>query len=428
MSSLKVTQITPRHSRGTTFVGESGSTTHFHPHSRVILHEYATKDWILEVLGDLEGADLSELVTKKYAHETFGEIYLGKEQPIGVKVTDLWYDTSTGDERLKMCSKLDHDENGAVVKQHWINVAPRPVDINASSPVSPVDGDLWYDNNEDTMQLQVYHQDSGAWIAAAPPSTIEGRVTSGEALQAEIGQAVVDLQSGKLSKNGDTMSGTYTATKGNRLKFSAKDANDKGKTFVDIVNTDGNGTDGVDYKMHLYHVATPTAPYHAANQKYVDDAVGLGTSGILSEDDIKSLIEEAIASPSAAQHAANLQPPGVKFTYQSGSSGLTEKHFQLWEDGSNKRIRISTKGVDIDWHDQGITTDYAMDNGPYFSIYFQPSISSANDRVKWRQRRTGRINRIDWHTDDILLYITSWHSYGSLSEEADYFITIGGIL
>lgn len=126
MSSIKVTQIAPRHLRGTTFIGQDGSTTHFHPHSRVILHEYATKEWIIEMLGELSGADLSELVTKKYAHATFGEIFLGKDEPIGVKVTDLWFDTTKEDQHLKMCSQLDRDDDDNVIKQHWMHVAPRP--------------------------------------------------------------------------------------------------------------------------------------------------------------------------------------------------------------------------------------------------------------------------------------------------------------
>ena len=283
----------------------------------------------------------------------------------------------------------------------------RIVTIDSIPPADPSDGDLWYDNNEDTMQLQVYHHDSGAWIAAAPPSTLSGRVATGEALQAEISDAVVDLQSTKLSKSGDTMNGTYTATGGSRLKFSAKDASDKSKTFIDIINTDGDGAEGTDYRMQLFHVATPLNDYHGANRKYVD---------------------ELYASPSVVQHKINLQPPGVKFTYQEGSSGLIEKHFQLWESGEDKRIRISSKGVDIDWLDQGINPNYTMNDGPYFSIYFQPSIATANDRVKWRQRWHGRVKRIDWHSDDILVYLSSWYAYGSLSADANYFITIGGIL
>ena len=326
MSSIKVTEIAPRHLRGTTFIGQDGSTTHFHPHSRVILHEYATKEWILEMLSELEGADLSELVTKKYAHATFGEIFLGKAEPTGVKVTDIWFDTTKEDQHLKMCSQLDRDQDGNVIKQHWIHVAPRPsvdddvqqlkedvvalegeiealitldekgswestltdnvesgqvyfstpdftskeitvkisktdnesnahmfanvtfgtwiefveddadyclgqvalldnedddffeatlnvsvgkgevvdesnikirafeakefdpdsiriVDIDDKPPVEPNEGALWFDNNSSDMTLRVFHKASDAWLAVAPATTIESRVTAGEATQ-----------------------------------------------------------------------------------------------------------------------------------------------------------------------------------------------------------------------------------------------------
>ena len=141
-----------------------------------------------------------------------------------------------------------------------------------------------------------------------------------------------------------------------------------------------------------------------------------------------SALEAQVSSSLVEQNRIKHQPPGVKFTYQDGSSGLTEKHFLLWESGGDKRIRISSKGVDVDWLDQGINPDYTMNDGPYFSIYYMPSIASANDRVKWRQRWHGRVSRIDWHTNDILVYVSSWHAYGTLAADADYFITIGGIL
>ena len=47
-------------------------------------------------------------------------------------------------------------------------------------------GSLWFDNSEDTMQLFVYHSDSSAWLPVAPPTTLEGRVSAGEATQAEV--------------------------------------------------------------------------------------------------------------------------------------------------------------------------------------------------------------------------------------------------
>ena len=47
-------------------------------------------------------------------------------------------------------------------------------------------GDLWFDNTEDTMQLFLWHEESGAWLPVAPPTTLEGRVEAGEATQQAI--------------------------------------------------------------------------------------------------------------------------------------------------------------------------------------------------------------------------------------------------
>ena len=47
-------------------------------------------------------------------------------------------------------------------------------------------GDLWFDSN--TMQLSLWHEESGAWIPVAPPTTLEGRITEGEATQ----QAIIE--------------------------------------------------------------------------------------------------------------------------------------------------------------------------------------------------------------------------------------------
>ena len=47
-------------------------------------------------------------------------------------------------------------------------------------------GDLWFDNTADTMQLFLWHEESGAWLPVAPPTTLEGRVEAGEATQQAI--------------------------------------------------------------------------------------------------------------------------------------------------------------------------------------------------------------------------------------------------
>jgi len=207
----------------------------------------------------------------------------------------------------------------------------RIVDITTAPPQDPKNGDLWYDNTEDTMQLYVYHHESDAWVAAAPPSTLDDRVTAGELLQSEIQASQVEMQ------------------------------------------------------------------------KTIDRAL-------------------------RDQASLKMTPPGVKFEYQSGSSGLASGHFQFWGSGSGTRMRLSSSGKEVDWLYEGINVDYEMGNGPYFTIYYYTPISHADDRGNWKVRKHGRINRIDWHNDDILVYISSHHVNGSLSQNSSYYVTIGGIL
>jgi hypothetical protein len=61
-----------------------------------------------------------------------------------------------------------------------------PVYIQPSEPDRKLDGDLWFNNDEDVMQLFVWHVESDAWIPVAPPTTLEGRVSTGEATQQAI--------------------------------------------------------------------------------------------------------------------------------------------------------------------------------------------------------------------------------------------------
>ena len=76
-------------------------------------------------------------------------------------------------------------------------------------------GDLWFDNTEDTMQLFLWHEESGAWLPVAPPTTLEGRVETGEQLQAEILARVeagevkqAEIDEMKVAKKGDSMTGS----------------------------------------------------------------------------------------------------------------------------------------------------------------------------------------------------------------------------
>ena len=71
----------------------------------------------------------------------------------------------------------------------------RIVDIAIAPPEKPNNGDLWFDNNSSDMQLRVYQHASEAWIAAAPATTVEDRVTQGEQLQLQIKNEVLKLRS-----------------------------------------------------------------------------------------------------------------------------------------------------------------------------------------------------------------------------------------
>ena len=466
MSSLKVTQIAPRHLRGTTFIGQDGSTTHFHPHSRVILHEYATKEWILEMLSELEGADLSELVTKKYAHATFGEIFLGKQEPIGVKVTDIWFDTTKEDQHLKMCSQLDRDSDGNVIKQHWIHVSPRP----------SVDGDV-QQLKEDVVALEgeiealITLDEKGSWEATLTDDVEPGQVyfSTPDFTSKEI---TVKISKTDSESNAHMFS---TVTFGTWIEFIEDDAdyclgqvalldNEDDEFFEATLNVSvgkGEIIDESNVRIRAFEATEfdpdsirivdiddkpPVEPkegnlwfdnneedmtlrvYQRESEAWIPVAPATTIEGrVATGEATQRVIQSTIDTAIMDQAIISARPPGVHFMYQSGSSGLNDGHFQYYS--SNTRMRISAKGADIDWLSDGPRTDYHMESGPYFTIYHMPNLVTPNDRPQWRVRKTGRISRIDWHENDILCYISSQESSSTnFGDGASYYITIGGIL
>ena len=81
-------------------------------------------------------------------------------------------------------------------------------------------GDLWFDNTADTMQLFLWHEESGAWLPVAPPTTLEGRVEAGEATQqaiiAQIQESLVEQAN--ISKRVEELS----ITKGSVARYVVK--------------------------------------------------------------------------------------------------------------------------------------------------------------------------------------------------------------
>ncbi len=94
-------------------------------------------------------------------------------------ITYLWDDDNNGPGKWVVKSFL---HEGVLV-----DLSPFPP-ARPDRPDGPNDGDLWFDTSPEELTLYVYSEDSGAWIPAAPPTTLEGRVSEAEAIQIQIVQ------------------------------------------------------------------------------------------------------------------------------------------------------------------------------------------------------------------------------------------------
>ena len=107
-------------------------------------------------------------------------------------------------------------------------------------------GDLWFDNTEDTMQLFLYHEESDAWLPVAPPTTLEDRVTEGEAEQVKL-QNKVNALEGVLgdhsfnftTSNRNPRPGEFNLQDGGMNITNSIDTAD----YIALSNVDANGKD-----------------------------------------------------------------------------------------------------------------------------------------------------------------------------------------
>jgi hypothetical protein len=97
----------------------------------------------------------------------------------------LWFNSSSDDLTLYVYKNKQWVPTFPPIT--FVNLSPTPP-VRPDRPDGPNDGDLWFDTSPDELTLYVYSEDSGAWIPAAPPTTLEGRVAENEALQIEIVQ------------------------------------------------------------------------------------------------------------------------------------------------------------------------------------------------------------------------------------------------
>jgi hypothetical protein len=150
------------------------------------------------------------------------------------------------------------------------------VAISDEAPEDPENGMFWFDNSEDVMQLFIWHKDSDAWIPVAPPTTLEGRVSTGEATQqAIIAQINIALEEQNTLRNkvADVEQAVDALEPANLDGLASTEYVDqRDDTKLDKAG----GTVTGDIAMNgnkITALADPTADAQAATKGYVDSQV-----------------------------------------------------------------------------------------------------------------------------------------------------------
>ena len=384
-------------------------------------------------------------------------------------------------------------------------------------------GSLWFDNSEDTMQLYVWHEESGAWIPVAPPSTLEGRVAVGEATQAAIiaqiqesldDQAkivakVEELAITKGAVSRYTVKGTElnVATRNGELYVNSPNAADVVAISFAPFDSNGNATKPANpddivefveavggknageitrYKVvsgdsnalaveylsgtNNFEVGESEEVYvYPQNQdlasiEYVDEGLAskLDNSGANqlpadtdwkirqenSEGKNKTLIHGVggqlgvynLKEPTESHHAATkayvdansggnsgvpARPPGLKFMVmiQDALPG----YFNWWVRSSTNQQHLELNTTDRDgivWGADIPREDVRYSDDIPFTVW---EVVGGG----WKMRVTGTINRIDFHTDHTLCYVSSHTALNGgnfVDNSGPYYITIAGII
>ena len=237
-----------------------------------------------------------------------------------------------------------------------------------------------------------------------------------------------------LKKTGGTMTGDLamdgadrgiTVGNGNRLRVKATDANNTGRTFIDIQTQDASGAEGQDagYRLRLYHLADPSSGYHAANKRYVDQQIAAipdtDLSGLATEDYVDTQIDLKMVGIGVNR------PPGLRFNYGNATTAVSLTNFNYYADNGNLRLRISLTSKDVKWYDGGKTKDFNYGSPQLFTIYHIPDENNYPDR--WSIIRHGTFQRIDFHSDDALVWIDEHMTNGSFVTSKNYYVTVGGL-
>ena len=154
---------------------------------------------------------------------------------------------------------------------------------------------------------------------------------------------------------------------------------------------------GQDGELGLYNLKEPNESHHAATKGYVDANAG----------------------------STALRPPGLRFQYQSGNAFPASGTFNWFTSGGNQRMKVNATSQDFSWGTNTENVDVIYGEKHTFSIWLTVT---SNGVTSWKLKTTGTYNRLDFHDNDVLVYISYNTPLNDLfGTNIDYYLTLSGL-
>ena len=369
--------------------------------------------------------------------------------------------------RYKSTEGLEELTDQLKVNRYFYNwlleVGSASITIDPAPPETTANGALWFCNLESSMQLFVFHEDSDAWIPAAPPATLADRVAAGEDIQSGLVQAVGELETKVTALEG--------AVGEHSLIFNPNNSNPRAGEFVtkdgtnQVVNTlsaasiihiapeDRNGGSiAIDRitagdVMRLSDISGVTAEVKIKNnlgggayemEKLFGDLDRLSESpydfNLFSSFDPQGLatidyVDEAIAKAIANLPSAKPKPANFSWLY-GGESTWYPNSYAFFTDGNSFKLSLKTHcgnagtGPIIT---EGSYKEWNASNGSAIEMSFWYVRSDGS----WKMLKHVEIDKVYWMEESngvtYMRFHKKWQSNSnSFTTNREYYITVGG--